>query len=149
MARVRSPVRSQLHRFGLARDRLNFGLVRKVGLSPTGLHALEHLEAAGPLRPTELGERLGLTSGAVTALIDRLETAGWVERRADPNDRRSLTVGLTPTAEAAGRTELGAYEDDVEAAIARLPDTEREIAARFLAAMADVAERHAERIRRA
>lgn len=58
------------------------------------LNALEH----GPLPPRTIGERLGLTSGSVTALLDRLERAGLVERRADEADRRRWAIALTARA---------------------------------------------------
>lgn len=59
-----------------------------------GLNALE----AGPLTPGELGQRLGLTSGAVTALVDRLLVAGLVDRTPDPTDRRRWQIVLRPAA---------------------------------------------------
>ena len=62
-----------LQRFGLQRDRMRAALARQAGISPTDLDALEHLEADGPLTQRDLGERLSLTSGAVTMLVDRLE----------------------------------------------------------------------------
>jgi DNA-binding MarR family transcriptional regulator len=55
------------------------------------LNALEY----GPLTPTMIGERLGLTSGSVTALIDRLLHTGIVERQAIDADRRSHAISLT------------------------------------------------------
>ena len=67
----------KLQRFGLARDRMRAALARQAGISETDLDALEHLEADGPLTQRDLGERLSITSGAVTMLIDRLEAAGW------------------------------------------------------------------------
>ena len=48
-------------------------LVRHAGLSGADLDALKHLEAVGPLTQRNLGERLSITSGAVTKLVDRLE----------------------------------------------------------------------------
>jgi DNA-binding MarR family transcriptional regulator len=62
--------------FGLQRDRMRAALARQAGISLTSLDALEHLEADGPLTQRDLGARLSLTSGAVTMLVDRLETAG-------------------------------------------------------------------------
>ncbi len=48
------------------------------------------------LTPTQLFKSAMLTSGAMTNRLDRLEKAGLIVREADPNDRRSLTVALTP-----------------------------------------------------
>ena len=44
-------------------------LARAAGISGTDLDALEHLEADGPLTQRQLGERLSLTSGAITMLV--------------------------------------------------------------------------------
>lgn len=58
--------------------------------------ALEYLQPAGELTPKQLGERLFMTSGAVTALVDRrLERNGYLERTSNPRDRRSSL--LCPT----------------------------------------------------
>jgi DNA-binding MarR family transcriptional regulator len=122
----------RLHAFGLARDRLNIGLAREAGLSTIDLHALEHLEQSGPLTPRELERRLGLTSGAVTALVDRLERVGWVARSRHPTDRRSVLVGLSEAAERAGDEQVGAYHRRVRRAAQRLSPAERAAVARFL-----------------
>jgi len=70
--------------------------VRGTGLTLPQMHCLEILGAAGPLRMRELAERLGVTTGTLTALADRLEQAGCVERCPDPDDRRAVRLGLTP-----------------------------------------------------
>ena len=54
--------------------------------------ALEHLDASGGLGPSELARRLQMTTGAVTALVDRLEAGGYVARAAHPSDRRRLVI---------------------------------------------------------
>ncbi|MFI8822861.1 MarR family winged helix-turn-helix transcriptional regulator [Streptomyces sp. NPDC053431] len=65
---------------------------RAVGLGATDLYALNILDLAGPMTPGELGERTGLTTGPTTRLVDRLEKAGYVQRAADPHDRRKVIV---------------------------------------------------------
>lgn len=72
---------------GLMRDGFN--------LQPNELRCLNALEF-GPLTPSEIGERTGLTSGAVTALVDRLESRGYVLREKSEHDRRSVRVSITP-----------------------------------------------------
>ncbi|EMY67954.1 MarR family protein [Leptospira vanthielii serovar Holland str. Waz Holland = ATCC 700522] len=47
------------------------------------------------LNPTQLWQGMLLSSGAMTNRLDRLETAGYIERLADPNDRRATLVSLT------------------------------------------------------
>src|SRR5712672_138025 len=66
----------------------------EVGLSEFGV--LEMLLHKGPQPVNEIGRRIGLTSGAITAAVDRLETGGLVARAAHPTDRRTRVVRLTP-----------------------------------------------------
>ena len=53
---------------------------------------LQFLIEDGPQSPRAIQWRLGLTSGSVTALLDRLEKRAFVQRRADPEDRRGLRI---------------------------------------------------------
>ena len=81
-----------LRRFGLENDRLDAMVARRLGAPSIEFKAMDHLQEAGELTPGQLGDRLALSSGAVTALIDRLERLGWAERTPHPSDRRSLIV---------------------------------------------------------
>jgi DNA-binding MarR family transcriptional regulator len=136
---------TRLHAFGLARDRLQIGLARSAGLSTLDLHALEHLEHAGPLTPRELERRLGLTSGAVTALVDRLERVGWVGRSPNPSDRRSVLVALSEAALEAADERIGGYHRRVRRAAQRLSPAERGVVARFLDDVTRAARDHGDR----
>jgi DNA-binding MarR family transcriptional regulator len=138
-------LRAQLHAFGLARDRLLIGLARSARLSQLDLHALEHLEASGPLTPRELQQRLGLTSGAMTALIDRLERVGWVARAPHPTDRRSVLVRLSASARDAADERLGDYHHQVRRATERLSAPERATVSRFLDEVTRAARQHGDR----
>lgn len=64
----------------------------RLGLHITDHKALGVLLARGPLAAGELGSELSLSAGSATALIDRLEQAGYVRRRPDPDDRRRVLV---------------------------------------------------------
>uniref|UniRef100_A0AAU3GLT8 MarR family transcriptional regulator n=1 Tax=Streptomyces sp. NBC_01401 TaxID=2903854 RepID=A0AAU3GLT8_9ACTN len=63
-----------------------------VGLSASEWYALSQIASEGNLTSGELAARTGLTTGATTRLIDRLERAGFVRRAADPDDRRKVVV---------------------------------------------------------
>ncbi|MGE5596275.1 MAG: MarR family winged helix-turn-helix transcriptional regulator [Hyphomicrobiales bacterium] len=63
-----------------------------VGLHSTDVECIDLLNLFGPMTAGQLAERTGLTSGAITRLIDRLERAGFVRREADPKDRRRVIV---------------------------------------------------------
>jgi len=132
----------RLRRFGLERDRFKAAVARSTGVSQADFNALEHLDDEGPLTPGQLAERLNLTAGAVTALIDRLERAGWVSRTPHPSDRRSHVLALTESARTTGEQAFGPWVADMEAAVARLSPAEREAAARFLDAVTEAAAAH-------
>src|SRR5208282_673391 len=132
-------VTARLQRFGLERDRMRAALATGAGVSSTDLDALEHLEADGPLTQRDLGDRLSLTSGAITMLVDRLERAGWVHRRPHPGDRRYVLIELSPQAAATAPEGLAAYHSRVRALAAEVPAGQRAAVAAFLAAAADAA----------
>jgi DNA-binding MarR family transcriptional regulator len=69
-------------------------VARLVGLNSTDLECLDLLLLAGPTTAGKLAEHTGLTSGATTAVIDRLERAGFVMRRRDEQDRRRVLVEI-------------------------------------------------------
>jgi DNA-binding MarR family transcriptional regulator len=66
----------------------------RLGLHVSDLRCLNILLDAGSLPAGEIGERTGLTTGAVTRMVDRLERAGYVHREPDPADRRRVIVSL-------------------------------------------------------
>ena len=66
----------------------------RFGLNTTDLEGLDLIQLQGQVSAGQLAAATGLTSGAVTALIDRLERAGYVERIDDPADRRRVLVRI-------------------------------------------------------
>jgi DNA-binding MarR family transcriptional regulator len=68
----------------------------KAGIAPSDLECMGFLQDGGPMTAGRLAELTGLTSGAVTRLVDRLEAAKYVRRRTDPQDRRKVIVELMP-----------------------------------------------------
>jgi DNA-binding MarR family transcriptional regulator len=68
----------------------------KVGLTPTALECLDLVQLSGCATAGDLARHTGLTTGAVTNIIDRLEEAGYVARQRDPRDRRRVYVKLKP-----------------------------------------------------
>lgn len=68
----------------------------RLGVNHTDLHCLNAIENAGGLTAGELAREVGLTSGAVTGVVDRLERAGFARRVPDPADRRRVKIEVTP-----------------------------------------------------
>ncbi|GAA3552161.1 hypothetical protein GCM10022197_03900 [Microlunatus spumicola] len=79
----------------LAGERYRQVLAEAIGLGTTESQALSYLEVHGSTGQAELARDLGLTSSALTALVDRLERHGVAERVADPQDRRRSTIRVT------------------------------------------------------
>jgi DNA-binding MarR family transcriptional regulator len=107
-------------------------LLAPLGMTPAEARALRTLAREGePLRMADLAERLHVVPRTATTLVDALEQAGLVERRADPGDRRSTLVRLTPQGDdrmgdmrrarrdAAGQL-LSALDDDEQARLREL-----------------------------
>ena len=69
-----------------------------LGFNRTDTRCIDLLSREGPLTPGELAARTGLTTGAITTVIDRLERASHVRRLPDPGDRRRVYVELTAEA---------------------------------------------------
>jgi DNA-binding MarR family transcriptional regulator len=75
------------------------GLAKKLKLSRTDMRCLDLVGRHGPLTAGQLAVESGLTTGAVTFILDRLEEAGMVARRRDTEDRRRVWVEIVPEAE--------------------------------------------------
>lgn len=84
-------------------------MARRVGLSDNEFGALAYVSEVEQPTPKSLVSELGLTTGAVTAMIDRLEAAGLIERHPHPNDRRSTVLALTGAGETVREWIYGTY----------------------------------------
>ncbi|MEF2145512.1 MAG: MarR family transcriptional regulator [Desulfovibrionaceae bacterium] len=71
------------------------GVVRGTGLTPTQMHVIEVLGVHKALRMKELAERMGVTTGTLTVVADKLEQRGLLRRKPNTEDRRSILVELT------------------------------------------------------
>ena len=121
-----------------------------LGLNNTDLRVLDFLGRTGdpssfhgtPTTAGDLARASGLTTGAVTAVIDRLEQGGWVRRRADPSDRRRVVVELTDKAVEATWELYGPMKDRGEAKLKRFTVAELELLLEALSATREVTTEH-------
>jgi DNA-binding MarR family transcriptional regulator len=81
-----------------ATDRFDQAVADTLGLNRTDMRCLDILDREGRLSAGQLATQTGLTSGAITTAIDRLEKAGHVRRVRDTDDRRRIYVELTDEA---------------------------------------------------
>ena len=119
----------------------------RLGVSVTDLHCLNIVESRHGLTAGELATESGLTTGAVTAVIDRLERAGFARRVPDARDRRKVKVEVTEAFYARAGEIWGPVAADWQAAVAaRFTEAELRTIAAFLAQAEELAERHAARL---
>lgn len=124
-------------------------VARSGGLNGTDLQTVGLLLSGGPATPGELAARTGLTAGgAITAVIDRLEKAGYVSRARDPHDRRRVLVSAVPEAVMAkvGPAYAGVTERWGEY-LATLSDEQLAFANELIARAAEVNRLEVERMR--
>lgn len=104
--------------YQIAVEKFDDAVCRALGLNRTDGRCFDVLDHQGPMSAGDLGRAVGLTSGAVTAVIDRLEEKGYAERSSDPADRRKVLVEVTPE----GRRAALAYYAPLVESSARIFD---------------------------
>ena len=120
----------------------------RLGVGETDLRCLNIIENSGGLSAGELALQSGLTAGAVTGVIDRLEKAGYARRISDPSDRRRIRVEVTPAFRRAAERIWGPLADDWQSMLSSrftVDELERIIA--FLRATNELGRRHLDRLR--
>jgi DNA-binding MarR family transcriptional regulator len=119
----------------------------RLGLNRTDLHCLNIIENSGGLTAGELAGEAGLTSGAVTGVIDRLERAGYARRVADPSDRRRVKLEVTPKFYARADKIWGPLAADWSSRLAgRFTAEELERVIDFLRTTTEIGREHLERV---
>jgi DNA-binding MarR family transcriptional regulator len=141
-------IRAALHRKTLADARQRAALARRLGLTDSEVLAVQHLARAGELTPGQLGALLQLSSGGTTGLIQRLQSAGHLSRHANPRDKRSVVVRLTPGIAAWAADAWAPFVAEIDALATKLSPQDRDVVLRFLDGAADAAESHADRLAR-
>lgn len=99
--------------------------IRSLGLGFSDFAVLEVLLHKGPAPVNTIGEKVHLTSGSITAAIDRLERKSLVARCTDPSDRRARVVHLTEGGRALIECAFGDHAAAMEAATGGLTAAER------------------------
>jgi DNA-binding MarR family transcriptional regulator len=119
----------------------------RLGVSVTDLHCLNIVESRAGLTAGELAAESGLTTGAVTAVVDRLERAGYARRVRDEQDRRKVKVEVTPAFYDRAREIWGPVAAEWQQAITdRFTVDELRTIVAFLTEVDALGERHAARL---
>jgi DNA-binding MarR family transcriptional regulator len=119
----------------------------RFGLSESDIETLEQLMDMGATTAGKLSEITGLTSGAVTRVIDRLEQSGYVRRVPDPADRRRVIVEVVPEKIAAVQSTLDRVTDKGAEEIGRYTDAQLALIADFLTKMEAITREETEQLR--
>jgi DNA-binding MarR family transcriptional regulator len=120
----------------------------RLGVNRTDLHCLNIIENRGGLTAGELAAEAGLTTGAVTGVIDRLERVGYARRVPDPADRRRVKVEVTRRFYARADRIWGPVKADWESTLGdRFTAEQLERAIDFLRITNEIGHRHLERLR--
>lgn len=107
-------------------------IAQKVGMGANDLKCAEILIRMGPMSSGRLGELAGLTTGAITGIVDRLEQAGWAKRGPDPNDRRRVIVHPGPQDTARMEGLYNAYMDSLRELLTSYSDADLIIITEFI-----------------
>jgi DNA-binding MarR family transcriptional regulator len=130
-----------------ATDAVDEAATQALRLNRTDGRCLDIMDQHGQMSAGELARQSGLTTGAITAVIDRLERIGYVQRVADPSDRRRVLVGPTQKARKDSWELFGPLADAIRPILSGYTDEDLQLLIDFHRMSREVQERHAAWIR--
>ena len=119
---------------------MHAAIADRLGLGPADSKAYDVLLREGPLTAGQLGARTGLTSGSVTALVDRLEKGGFAQRSHDDVDRRRVFIHARPERLSDAMALLGDFVAGVEVLNAGYSDDELALLQTYMEKVAALAQ---------
>jgi DNA-binding MarR family transcriptional regulator len=119
----------------------------RLGIGPVDMRCLNVIQNAGGLTAGQLAREVGVTTGAVTGALDRLEAAGYARREPDPDDRRRVRAVVTDEFMERAAAIWGPLAADWEGGLAsRFTVAELETIVAFLEASGEIGARHLARL---
>ncbi|MFI7573234.1 MarR family winged helix-turn-helix transcriptional regulator [Micromonospora sp. NPDC049497] len=144
-------ITAQLRRYSVDAQHIGHAFAALHGLNATDLHALIAVMDAElygqPMTPGRLGEQLNLSSGSVTALIDRLERGGHIRRDRDTADRRKVFLHYAERGATLAMDFFRPLGRRTDGVMAGFTDEELETVHRFMAAMGTSMREHRDAVR--
>jgi DNA-binding MarR family transcriptional regulator len=128
-------------------DNFDQAIADHLGMNRTDMRCVDLIDQAGGMTAGELARAAGLTTGAVTAVVDRLEKAGMAKRVADPADRRRVRIEVTPQLWELTAPMMVPFLEESTAILDDYSTEELERFTEFIQRVIDVQGRHTERIR--
>ena len=132
---------------GSARDALDQAIADRLGINLTDLRCLDVLDQRGTIAAGELAAALGLTTGAVTTMLDRLERGGYVRRLRDAVDRRRVLVEPTEHVQRLAQELYGPLAEEGFALLRSYETRDLELIRHFFERSRDLQLRNEQRIR--
>jgi DNA-binding MarR family transcriptional regulator len=136
----------EVRRSQAATQRFDQAVGDAIGLNRTDMRCVDAIERAGTLTAGQLAEATGLTSGAMTTALDRLEQAGYARRRRDSGDRRRVLIELTQKAHELASRFYAAHAAESERLYARYSEAQLELLLEFVRGGREFNEREAARL---
>jgi DNA-binding MarR family transcriptional regulator len=118
----------------------------RLGINPTDLECLDLISMRGRMTAGELARATGLTTGAVTGMIDRLERVGFARRERDPEDRRRVFVVVQPAALQSAEPYYQSLSRGMSAVLSRYSDSELALLVDFFTRSHAVMSKEAEKL---
>jgi DNA-binding MarR family transcriptional regulator len=140
-------ITDEIRAYQRANDTIDELATTRLGLNRTDGRCVDILEESGPMTAGLLAKLTGLTTGAITAALDRLEKTGLARRVPDPHDRRKVLVELTELGRASCAAIYGPLVARGLKEMNRYSVTELEVILDFLERCHSLAVDHAERVR--
>jgi DNA-binding MarR family transcriptional regulator len=128
-------------------DNFDQAIADHLGMNRTDMRCVDLIDQAGGMTAGELARAAGLTTGAVTAVVDRLERAGLARRVADPADRRRVRIETTPKLWEVTEPLMGPFLMESASILDDYTTEELERFTEFMQRVIDVQSTHTQRIR--
>jgi DNA-binding MarR family transcriptional regulator len=125
-------LRAKVQQIAIRQQRFEQHLAAELNVDRAGLEAMDHLMTTGPATPTELARLLGISTAAMTLVLNRLESAGHLRRDPHPSDRRKLIITASDETSHRAYGHVAPLIQGVESLIDSLKESERVVVEKFL-----------------
>jgi len=129
-------------------DLMDQAIADRLGMNRTDAQCMDIISRFGPMTAGELADRVGLTAGAITAVLDRLKRGHWIRRVHDTVDRRRVMISGGQAQHAKMAPIFARLRRSTREVLARYSEEQLDLIADFLRRTAAIAAQHRQRLRR-
>jgi DNA-binding MarR family transcriptional regulator len=128
-------------------DLMDQAIADRLGMNRTDAQCMDIVSRLGPISAGDLAERVGLTAGAITAVLDRLERGHWIRRERDTADRRRVIVYGSKAEHAKMEPIFAGLRESTRDVLGRYSKEQLEVIGDFLRRAATIAAEHRQGLR--